>query len=941
LDLLLFEPQQWDVICVDDRALTKHAIRQENQTVVPMICVNELLSALLYNGEIDEQEYYNLLLELRQGNFRYIPIGEDEILYHLNLATIVNGRVIETEALRMLRQYHASCLLDKDFLRITDGPFSEVPFIIRGTEGIANAIANIWKDEKSSNEVHTARADWILNNLYTGKMGCSHLRNKTVAVVSVVNDVNLLAFDICDLIMRGLILDDNLASLGDIYKSNQYFEWLTERILTTRYISSLEILKAIAEELGKRFKIAQTQNYRTPQEKLYAGIFMGKFFLNLPENIAKEINFDQEMLDWLKVKIKNTVSAGEVNFDANEYWKSIEKVMAGEKVAIVTADFNKNYYFQLLRNEESKETELLFPTIEILDTENNQIDIVQDPSFGILAADVSTRLEVISKVRNWFDCKQEKFEKQASEIAQIRDTIERVTRFYNIRETSLVCYYTDIEARIRRRDTITWQELMPPSAESLVGYFRLPISTNSKTFSEIWSDAVDSLLNDEELAIVISRVASLPVKMPEKIIERFISLSDDNKAELLRKLSPVWASPIQLLHLANLAARSLPSANSVILDIAKELLNHLYESEDNTENFAAFRATLSFVSSEFYFWKEGVKLSTETALAVIWGHAVRLYNIERAVGMEPKDIVSGLSSRRESYFFESLGRKTEFWNDCAYPRRISQTEFLTQVAGNLFSGIDKTVLESLKIPELINNNVFSQNNEDEVPITATKLLSDPTLCSNRLQSLFGGDRFDVLSPVIGDKNIDILKSENLKQSVKTFLENMINDPNEAKGWIMVYAIITDLPIYEDLRDLCFSVLKAATTDSLYQNDIGNPVFILFAATSQVANFGNENLRTDFREKLIEVLKKLEADANFKENLEVHATLMDAALALSYVPEDSSKSNKEFSSLIEEISNEWENFTNDFRHAFANTFWNTPLIDSEGWRHLNLKLRIDS
>lgn len=938
LDLLLFDPQEGDVICVDDRALTKHAFRQENGIFVPMLGINELLSALLQNGELDEQEYYDILLELRRSNFRYIPISEDEIIYRLNQAAIRNGRIVETEALSILRQYHASCLLDEELLQITDDQFSETPFITQGIESVINAIVQVWKDESSSDEIVTALADWIFDNLYTGNLGCAHLRNKTIIATDKLDEVNLLAFDVCNLLMRGLVLEDRFVSLKDEPKSRRFFEWLNERMLTTRCVSSPEVLKAITREIEKRFKVAQARDFRTAEEKLYAGIFMGRFFLSLPEKVAKEISFDQEMFDWLKVKVGNTVTVVDVNFNADDYWRAIEQTVTGEKVSVEAVDSEKECFFLLEQTDEKTDADRLFPTIQITDTEGNQLGVVQDPSFGILAPDVETRLAVINKLRSWFDCRQEEFEREANEIASIKDSIERVSRFYKVRESSTVFFYNDLEEKFRRRDHLTWQELMPPSTASLTGYFRLPTSIDGKGFPEVWSEAADSLLDEEELIIAISRVSSLPVKMPAKVIERFLSLPEDEKSDLLRKLSPVWASPIQILHLVNLAARSLPSENEKILEIAKELLGRLYETGAEKDTFAAFRAILSFVNDEFHFWSENSNLSREIALAVIWGHATRLYNIQRAVGMEPKNIVSVLGNRRESYFLESLTRKAEFWNDCVYPRRTSRTNFLTQASANLFAGIDTAVLKSLTIPELIGKEVFRQTGNDEVPIPATKLLNDPTLCDDKLQSLFGGDRFDALSPIIGAESIEILKSENLKQSVKTYLEGLLDNPKDTKSWIMIYAIVKDLPIYDDLRGLCLDVLKNSTADALFQNEIENPAFILFAAASQVANFGDEELRINFREIVLEMFRKLEADDKFKENVEARATLMDAALFLSYVPNDSLKSNKEFATIIEKIQNEWKDFANSFRHAFDNTFWDVPLTDNENWRHLNLKLR---
>jgi hypothetical protein len=938
LDLLLFDPQEWDVICVDDRALTKHAFRQENGIFVPMLGINELLSALRQNGELDEQEYYDLFLHLRRSNFRYFPISEDEIIYRLNQAAIRNGRIVETEALSILRQYHASCLLDEELLQITDNQFSETPFITQGTESVNNAIVQVWKDELSNDEIVTARADWIFDNLYTGNLGCTHLRNKTIIATDKLDEVNLLAFDVCNLLMRGLILEDRFVSLKDEPKSRRFFEWLSERMLTTRCVSSPEVFQAIAREVEKRFKVAQARDFRTAEEKLYAGIFMGRFFISLPEGIAKEISFDQEMFDWLKVRVGNTVMVADVNFDADEYWRVIERTIAGEKASLKATDSEKECFFLLEQTVEIRDADRLFPTIQITDIDGNQLGVVQDPSFGILAPDIETRLAVINELRSWFDYDQEEFERTANEIAVIEDSIERVSRFYKVRESSMVFFYSNLEERFRSRDVITWQELMPPSSASLAGYFRLPTSTDGKNFREIWSKAAGSLLDEEELIIAISRVSSLPVKMPAKVIERFLILPNDEKADLLRNLSPVWSSPIQLLHLVNLAAQSLLSESEEISEIAKELLGRLYEANDEKDVFVAFRATLSFVNDEFHFWSERTKLSPEIALAVIWGHATRLYNIQRAVGMEPKNIVAGFGNRRESYFLESLTRKPEFWNDCVYPRRTARTDFLTHAAANLFAGINNEVLEALMIPELIKKEVFRESDNDEVQIPATKLLSDPTLRDDKLQSLLGGDRFETLSPIIGAENIEILKSENLKQSVKTYLEGMLENPKDTKNWIMIYAVANDLPIYKDLQELCLDVLKTSTADSLFQEGIENPAFVLFAAACQAANFGDRNLTANFQEKVLETFRKLESEDNFRENVEVRATLMDAALALSYVSNDALKSNEKFAAMVEKIQNEWKDFTNDFGHAFNHTFWNIPVVDGDGWRHLNLIIR---
>ncbi len=80
-DLLLFQPQPGDVIWIDDRFINQHPTCGQS---VPLIGINEVLLALRKGGKkITEAQYFEKLHKLRTGNFRYIPITEEEILYRL------------------------------------------------------------------------------------------------------------------------------------------------------------------------------------------------------------------------------------------------------------------------------------------------------------------------------------------------------------------------------------------------------------------------------------------------------------------------------------------------------------------------------------------------------------------------------------------------------------------------------------------------------------------------------------------------------------------------------------------------------------------------------------------------------------------------------------------------------------------------------------------
>src|SRR5205085_1527581 len=112
-DLFRYEAVEGDILWIDDRAINKHPLREN----APIIGINEILIALRERESIDKHEYYDILLNLRGENFRYIPLDEGEILYHLRKASIKDDVISETKDLGILRRYLASCLLNKEYLQ--------------------------------------------------------------------------------------------------------------------------------------------------------------------------------------------------------------------------------------------------------------------------------------------------------------------------------------------------------------------------------------------------------------------------------------------------------------------------------------------------------------------------------------------------------------------------------------------------------------------------------------------------------------------------------------------------------------------------------------------------------------------------------------------------------------------------------------------------------
>jgi hypothetical protein len=174
-DLLLLEPEEGSVIWVDDRFFNRHPAGGNN---VPIIAISEMLSALRSREKLDEDEYYEKLMALRTGNFRYIPLDQFEILYHLKSTPLKTKKeanesdeIVETKKLKKLRCSVAASVLDQGRLE----PLSERWFLHSVAHTVKAAILLLWKDEDISLDRVRDCSDWIFENLFVSPLGFVHL----------------------------------------------------------------------------------------------------------------------------------------------------------------------------------------------------------------------------------------------------------------------------------------------------------------------------------------------------------------------------------------------------------------------------------------------------------------------------------------------------------------------------------------------------------------------------------------------------------------------------------------------------------------------------------------------------------------------------------------------------------------------------------------------
>ena len=105
--------------------------------------------------------------------------------------------------------------------------------------------------------------------------------------------------------------------------------------------------------------------------------------------------------------------------------------------------------------------------------------------------------------------------------------------------------------------------------------------------------AASALIAEEGLESAVERMGCLPVRLPAVFWEEFDRLSNEEKKELLRKLSTRWASPVSKVHLIDLYLR-YGREEPDLLALARSTLAELFDETGWGAKLPLVRCALGF-----------------------------------------------------------------------------------------------------------------------------------------------------------------------------------------------------------------------------------------------------------------------------------------------------------------------------------------------------------
>ncbi|WP_138505503.1 hypothetical protein [Nostoc sp. PA-18-2419] len=894
VDLLTFTANPNDVLWIDDRCINKFPHREG----AFIITILDVLDALLAGKQLNLDDYYEKILILRKANVRYIPVTGQEIIHFLKQAQVIDGEVKETEELSVIRRYLASCLLDNHRLQIlpatpenfynSQNEFNFILICFRATE---DAIVAGWQDKDLSEDHAVAYANWIVTNLYTGTFGTLHFSSLSNPEN---NRYNFIALDISGLYIRGIELLEatDIQEQEKFTRRQKYFNWIDQRIAKTRFRVNPEVAKIT----GHVLHTAIIENSMKPQEdeiqNIVNKLIINEFYKDLPKIVSSDIESDVSLIKWLGYTFVESININSFVFTESEFWLTVEKALnEGEAFIEAKKPLIKCKIQKILLNESSQ------IILEITSEDNSLKQAIDDPLFLLLSNNKNLSKQILQQHRVWFDCGNETFEQFTNEIISLENARERFRIAEAFRDDSVARFYAILENKLENNNSFSADDLIPPSTDGLLRYFRLDnLITDNRNFLIQLSSATESLLNSNGLKETLNRLCCLPVKLPHILIDSLGNISAEQRQSLLENLTEHWTSPISKLHLIDLALH-FSDDGSRITDLAKRILDELC-SEEGEVHFYIFQTILHLVNNEFSHWNETKKWTVPTRLAMLWAHTSKLYNI--LVLNKEVESLKTFAQKLEKYCWsrqlnaDTLNHDLEFWNDILHPNRLTREEFV--VNGLAAITVDKPV-ELLECLGMLDKAVtFAVRVKEEQLVPDLRLLRDPMLANDCLGSLLRSDRQQ--SRLLGTELRQYLASSHLKTITENAIATLEENQLSKESWLWLIIVVDTLPIYDDLREKIKHIIETLDVSSLLATDI-DLVFLAFkVASSQIIYMGDEQLESCLEDKVI-YLANLLALQNKETNLDkqhIHKFL-EIVFRLANIPGNPNKTSLTIGKLL--------------------------------------------
>lgn len=608
LDELLTLPRaETATLWIDDRCISRYGQLDGH----PVVGVADVLDALHASGRISAPERFAFLLRLRRMRAHFLPVSADEVLHHLDAAPLIVSAIVETPALRTLRQSHADTLLLEERWSVpgrapADDGIGELPLALRAARLFDETLLAIWRRLDVACPVREAWSDWAWMALRTQRLAAlpeiGEAATRSLAV-------RFLAAPFAFAIELFAFHDG-----PEQKRCRELMAWLDRRFLAPALESDPALVDEVAAEVAAL--LASTVELHPEaadaKESRIWQAFLGRFVDVLPEAIRDRLYRDSRFMEVVGIRFQSRLEIGGVAFEPEAFWAAVARVRSGRTARLETADDRAAV---VLSPAKGKGPEKGIVIVGALDAR-----LPDDPLFAVLAANAVVRRRVLERRPDWIDLPPEARTRLIASIAEDPSPAARVQSLEEARDRSVPHRRRQRVQTLRSHGRVN---LTPSEAGDLMAHLRFaPLRASA---SSTLADAAGRLVDETGPAEALRRLGGLPVPPPAAIVDGFSALPPAERDRALEELATTPLGPVARLQVIALLRRFAHDR------LTREIDRLLDDWRRIGDSFVAVLRWIAAQHGDAPVWQQ---LAGPYRLALIWTHAHQLVEDLMAVDVD-------------------------------------------------------------------------------------------------------------------------------------------------------------------------------------------------------------------------------------------------------------------------------------------------------------------
>jgi hypothetical protein len=305
------------VLWADDRNLTGYV----NANSLNIVGALDVVGAMQASGALSALEAARCRRALRSTGAALIPFEVAEIVIPLAEAPIVDGAIMETEALRAVRRALAATrTLDGD-LKIgpADGLLADRPDEFEAARSMLRifpqCLFQVWDGGPASIAARIACSDWLLGAVRVRRLFRDYHPDADSRVRSTFD-----AMEVADCFEKAYDIGGPRDERSDLRLN--YLNWCWQRLIVPRLGRRTDVIAQVADYITDLYRalIVET-GLRSSKEALYMSLLLRRHARAMPDPISSRV-ISSEVFPAL-VRTTRAINLGRHQIEPGRFWRAV------------------------------------------------------------------------------------------------------------------------------------------------------------------------------------------------------------------------------------------------------------------------------------------------------------------------------------------------------------------------------------------------------------------------------------------------------------------------------------------------------------------------------------------------------------------------------------------------------------------------------------------